>query len=142
MKPRGPFLRVATGSVLLLASALAWSHHSFAMFDRQTDLVLTGTVKEFQWSNPHSYIQLIADKDGNNWSIEGAGVNSLVRTGWKPKSLSSGDKITVHLHPLRNGAPGGELMWVKKADGSVLGDVHLGDPPAAEPAPAAPPASP
>jgi hypothetical protein len=115
---------VAVG--MLLGSTCAWAHHSFAMFDRQVDLVLTGTVKEFQLSNPHSYIQLISDKDGQNWSIEGGGVNVLVRQGWKTKSLSAGDKISVHVHPLRNGASGAELMWVQKADGSTLGKTAEG----------------
>jgi hypothetical protein len=114
---------------LTLGSSYVSAHHSFAMFDRKTEMVRTGTVKEFQWSNPHSYIQLISDQDGHNWSIEGAGVNYLLRVKWRPNSLLAGDKITVHFHPLRNGAYGGELMWVKKADGTILGDVHMGDPP-------------
>ena len=118
----GGYIAVA----MLLGSTCAWAHHSFAMFDRTIEVVLTGSVKEFQWGNPHSYIQLISDKDGQNWSIEGTGTNILVRQGWKPKSLSVGDKVSVHVHPLRNGAAGAELMWVQKADGSTLGKITEG----------------
>jgi hypothetical protein len=118
----GKVVAVAT----VLCSTFAWAHHSFAMFDRKTETVLTGTVKAFQWSNPHSYIQLISDKDGQNWSIESFGANTLVREKWKPDSLQVGDKIAIHMHPLRNGAPGGELMWVQKADGTTLGRITEG----------------
>lgn len=105
---------------VVLGCATAQAHHSFAMFDRKQDVALTGTVAQFQWQNPHGYIQLIADQDKQNWSIETAGVNSLMRNGWRPSSLSVGDKVTIHIHPLRNGAAGGALMWLKKSDGTVL----------------------
>jgi Family of unknown function (DUF6152) len=108
-------------SAMLLCGTFASAHHSFAMFDRNAELVLTGTVKEFQFANPHSYIQLISNKDGQNWSIETFGCNTLVREKWKPASIQVGDKIVAHVHPLRNGAPGGELMWLRKADGTTLG---------------------
>jgi len=113
--------------VLGVAAALLWSssasaHHSFAMFDRKTEVVLTGIVKEFHWTNPHSYIQLLNDKDGQNWTIEGGGVNGLAREGWKRDSIKPGDRISVHVHPLRSGAAGAELLWVKRADGSILGN--------------------
>jgi hypothetical protein len=119
-------------TAMLLGSSYVSAHHSFAMFDRKVETVLTGTVKEFQWSNPHAYIQVISDQDGNNWSIEGGGVNGLMRSNWRPKSLVPGDKITVHMHPLRNGAYGGELMWVKKADGTILGDGRPPEPAAGD----------
>jgi hypothetical protein len=112
-------LVIAVTTVLCDTPALA--HHSFAMFDRKADVVLTGTVKEFQWQNPHTYIQLIAAKDGQNWSLEAGGLNGLVREGWTRDSLHPGDKISAHVHPLRNGAPGAELIWLQKADGSTLG---------------------
>jgi hypothetical protein len=114
---------VALGvSATLLCSTFAFAHHSFAMFDRKVEVVLTGAVKEFQWVNPHSYIQLVSDKDGQNWTIEGGGVNGLAREGWKRDSLKPGDKISVHVHPLRSGAPGAELLWVQRADGTILGN--------------------
>jgi hypothetical protein len=116
--------------ICALTSAMGCSavqaHHSFAMFDRASDMVLTGSVKEFIWANPHTYIQLIADKDGQNWSIEAGGLNGLERDNWRRDSLQPGDKITVHIHPLRNGAPGGEMMWVLKPDGTTLSKPKLG----------------
>jgi hypothetical protein len=132
MKLKASAVTGLTATTMLLGSNYVSAHHSFAMFDRKVDMVLTGTVKEFQWSNPHAYIQLINDKDGNNWSIEGGGVNGLMRSNWRPKSLVPGDKITIHVHPLRNGAYGGELMWVKKADGTILGDGRPPEPAAGD----------
>jgi hypothetical protein len=91
------------------------------MFDSRRETVVTGTVMEFQWQNPHTYIQLISDADKVNWTIELNGANGLVRDKWRPNSLTAGERIAVHIRPLRNGAPGGNLMWVEKADGTILG---------------------
>lgn len=93
----------------------ALAHHSFAMFDNQKDLTLEGTVREFQWTNPHSWIQvMVKDESGKEveWSIEGGSPNSLSRNGWKRDSLKPGDKVVVVTHPLKDGSPGGSLVSV------------------------------
>ena len=49
------------GVALLLSAALAGpalAHHSFAMFDNEHQTKIEGTVTDFQWTNPHVYIQL------------------------------------------------------------------------------------
>lgn len=116
--------------VLAVAAALAGSlsspafaHHSFAVFDRTRQMTLTGVVKEFQWTNPHSWIQLVvADKDGGaqEWSLEGGSPSILVRNGWKRTSLKPGDRVSILIYPLKTGEPGGSFLEVRKADGSVF----------------------
>ena len=97
------------------ASVPAMAHHSFAMFDSQKNLTLDGTIKEFQWTNPHSWIQIVVkDSSGKavEWSIEGGSPNGLARQGWTRNSLKPGDKAVVVTHPLKDGTAGGSLVSV------------------------------
>jgi hypothetical protein len=108
----------------LLTAAMAQSHHSFAMFDTTRTLELTGTVRGFEWTNPHIWIQVMVDTPQGTqqqWSIEGPSPNRLAREGWKSSTLKAGDKITVFSNPLRNGEPGGSLVRVRFPDGRILG---------------------
>lgn len=109
---------------VLFAALPAVAHHSDAMFDSKKEVVLNGTVKEFQYTNPHSWIQIVVPGDAGaapvEWSIETAAPIVLLRAGIKPSSLQPGDKISLRMHPLKSGAPGGSLVDVKKDDGSVL----------------------
>jgi len=103
----------------------ALAHHSFAMFDRQKETVLKGTVKTFQWTNPHSFIELdVVDAQGMiaSYSIEMNSPNNLVRQGWKSTSLKPGDKVSVTMNPLRDGTRGGLFVNVQLSDGRILGD--------------------
>lgn len=104
--------------------APAFAHHSFAMFDNQKDLTLEGTIKEFQWTNPHTWIQvMVKDAAGKEveWSIEGGSPNSLSRNGWKRTSLKPGDKVVLVTHPLKDGSAGGSLVTVS-VDGVPIGN--------------------
>ena len=107
-----------------LAILPASAHHSAAMFDSGKEVVLVGTIKEFQYTNPHSWIQILVPRQGGGgeveWSIETAAPIVLLRAGIRPTSLRPGDKVTLRTHPLRDGKPGGNLIDVKKADGTVL----------------------
>jgi hypothetical protein len=119
----------ALAAVMLVWSAPAWVHHSGAMFDRTQETKITGTVTEFQWTNPHSSFKVeVPGKDGKSeiWSIEMNGPNNLVRAGWKRTTLKPGDKVTVTINPLRDGRPGGWYLGITLADGRVLGGA--GDP--------------
>jgi len=94
----------------LAVSGAAVAHHSFAMFDRDKEVVLTGTVHEFQWTNPHAFIEFDvpnARGEAERWSVEMNSPNNLTRQGWKSSYLRSGDKVTVTLNPLRDGKHGG-----------------------------------
>mgnify|MGYP000241767598 CR=1 FL=1 len=113
-------------SALLLAAGLlsgpAAAHHSFAMFDQQQMMTLDGTVTEFQWTNPHAFIEIDVPVEGKvqHWSIELNSPNNLKRQGWKRGSLRQGDRISLRVAPLRNGEHGGLFLDLRKADGTVL----------------------
>lgn len=114
---------------LLLAAAAALpgaalAHHSFAMFDMHADVAIAGTVKSFQWSSPHSWIEIIVHRPSGGdleWSVEMGAPSMLYRNGWRQDSVKPGDKVTVIVHPLRDGRPGGSLVSATLADGSKLG---------------------
>lgn len=110
---------MALGFSALSLSASA--HHSAAMFDTSKKLELKGTVKDFQWTNPHSFLHaLVANKAGKLelWSIEMSSPVILSRVGWKPKTLKPGDQISMIVHPRRDGTRGGDLEEVTLADGT------------------------
>lgn len=112
-------------AALLIAGPPASAHHSFAMFDQTRQLSLQGTVHEFQWTNPHSFIEFAtpsADGGEEIWSIELNSPNNLKRQGWKSSSLRAGDKVTLVFNPLRDGSRGGLFVSVVLPDGTVLGD--------------------
>ena len=105
------------------AALPAAAHHSDTMFNMQKEMVLKGTVKEFQYTNPHSWIQLLVPAAAGapvEWSIESGAPIVLLRAGIKRTSLLPGDKIAVRMHPLKDGGPGGTLIELKKEDGSIL----------------------
>ena len=115
-------LAAMTAATLALAAAPALAHHSFAMFDQSKQMTLEGTVHEFQWTNPHSFIELDVAKGGKvqRWAIELNSPNNLTRQGWRRTSLKAGEKISVRIAPLRDGHPGGLFLDLRKADGKVL----------------------
>ncbi len=102
---------------VLLAAALipAQAHHSFAMYDATKPLLLSATVQEFQWANPHVLLWLVADakpgqKAGDVWTIElSTSPGPLSRVGWTKRSLVPGDKVLVDINPLRSGELGGQF---------------------------------
>jgi len=109
---------------LLLSGSVALAHHSFAMFDLGKDLTVEATVKEVQFTNPHVWLQImVTDEKGvaTEWSIESGAPGMMLRNGWKPSTLKPGDKVTLTMHPLKNGNPGGSLVSVKVPDGRTLG---------------------
>lgn len=116
-------LLIASLALLLAAPVLA--HHSFAMFDQSRRLTLTGTVREFQWTNPHAFIHLdvVNGKGGvDTWQVELNSPNNLRRQGWRSTSLKPGQHVTLMLNPLKDGSKGGLFISVKLPDGTVLGD--------------------
>lgn len=118
-------LSLAAGVVGISACA-ALAHHSFAMFDATTITTLDGTVKDFQWTNPHSWILLMVAKDEGatpvQWAIEMNGPSGLARDGWRPRTLTPGMKVQVVIHPLKDGNNGGQFLAVTLPDGKLLGN--------------------
>lgn len=128
--------RLIRFAVPMLAGAAlpALAHHSFSMFDAQKELVLKGTIKEFQWSNPHTWIQLdVTDASGKTleWSIEGGSPNLVGRQGWKRNTFKAGDPVEITVHPLRDGQPGGSFVRAVLPDGRKLGGDQISSAPAA-----------
>jgi len=104
-------------------AAAAHAHHSTAEVDYTTQLTIQGTVKEGQWTNPHSYIQLIVEEEGKppvEWSVEIGSPAINTALGWKKTSVKRGDKVTMLLSPARNGKPYGTLRKLTFEDGREL----------------------
>ncbi len=103
----------------------ATGHHSHAMFDDQQTVVMEGSVAEFEWTNPHSWLQVNIENESGEmveWSLEMGSPANLARRGWRPRMLVEGDPVTVTIHPLKDGNPGGALLAVIFPDGTQMGD--------------------
>jgi hypothetical protein len=121
---RTKMLGLAGVTVMMLAGP-ALAHHSFAMFDATKTLEFEGTIKEFQWTNPHSWLQvMVTDETGKEteWSLEMGSPGSLARSGWRPRTVQPGMEVTVTLHPLKDGSAGGQFLSVVLPDGTVMGE--------------------
>jgi hypothetical protein len=103
---------------------VASAHHSFAAFDTTRQVTLTGTVREFQWTNPHCWLHLdVTNADGKveQWQLEALSPNVLGRLGWKKNSVKPGDKVTVLANPTLGGGHGGALISITDANGKKIG---------------------
>ncbi len=112
------------GLALPLFAGQALAHHSFAMFDLDKLITQTGVVKEFEWTNPHVWIHILApDATGKpmEWSFEMQAVASIRSAGWRPDSVKPGDKVSIEFHPLKDGSRGGELVAATLPDGRRIG---------------------
>ena len=116
------FAAFFVAAALWLAAPLI-AHHSSAMFDNTKTTELTGTVKEFQWANPHIWIQVNIDNAGTKeeWSFEGGSPNTLSRQGWKKATFAPGAQVTIRFNPMRDGTHAGQFIAAKFADGKTLG---------------------
>ena len=103
-------------------AAPALAHHSFAMFDQRKIMTLEGTVTQFQWTNPHAFIELDVPNGGRtvHWSIELNSPNNLKRQGGTRTALKPGDRVVLRMNPLRDGHPGGLFLDVRLPNGRVL----------------------
>ena len=114
---------LALAAVLLaLPAGSAQSHQSFAMFDTQQQVTLSGTVREFQWTNPHSWLQLevAGEERAVESSIELGSPNTMSRRGWRRTTFKTGDRVSVTMNPMRDGSPGGALISAVDAAGNRL----------------------
>jgi hypothetical protein len=118
--------RISLVIVLALIGTSAFAHHSRSMFDQTKQVTLVGTVKEFQWTNPHCWIQVLVPDPNNpgaepvEWGIEMGAPVEMMRKGWKPGSLNPGDKVTILVNPLRDGQHGGLVLSVTGPDGKII----------------------
>jgi hypothetical protein len=112
-------------AILVLAAAGAWAHHSFVMFETTKQVTLNGAVTAFEWTNPHAYIEIdVKDEAGavKHWSIELGSPSILQQSGWKFNTLKKGMDVKLTLNPLKNGNPGGLLVYATLPDGKTLGN--------------------
>ena len=110
-------IRTASLGVLLCALP-ALAHHSTAMFDFTKTIELKGTIKSFEWTNPHTWTVVTVGKA--EYGLEGMSPNYLARNGWSKRTLAMGDKVTLKVYPLKDGRKGGFMVSAKLADGTVL----------------------
>ena len=111
------------GLALSLFALPALGHHSYAMFDNTQLINLKGTVSEFEFVNPHSWLHVsVTNEAGTSetWSFESSSPRGLMAEGWRADSVVAGDAIEVEFHPLRDGSRGGQLLVVSRSDGSKL----------------------
>ena len=108
------------GAGCVAAPFPALAHHSFAAYERTKTLTLKGTVKTFQWTNPHVVVWVLVQPEGGGaaeeWSIETTSPGVLTRSGWSRKSLNPGDRVSVVFNPLRDGSHGGGLNSITLLD--------------------------
>ena len=121
-------MQVRLGLVVSLLATVApraaLAHHSTTMFEPERRITLSGTIREFQWTNPHAWIQLTvigADGKPADWSFECGSPNTLSRLGWKPATLQPGDQVSIVANPMKDGTHAALMYTVTLADGRVLG---------------------
>jgi hypothetical protein len=111
------------GVLAAVIGAAVSAHHSVAAFDRANPATLTGTVKQFKYTNPHTWIYLMVP-DGNGgerqWDLEGGAVNMVVRQGWTKNTVKPGMKIKLLIAPRKDGADGGEWLRLLEIDGKAF----------------------
>lgn len=120
---KAAFSAVILAGGVLLSSGAVLAHHSFAMFNPEKRVTIEGTVKEYQWANPHVWLDVMVPDDQGNltrWGIESQSPAILFRRGWKPEDIKAGDKVKVEVFPMRDGTPGGQMLVVTLPDGRVL----------------------
>jgi len=108
---------------LLAATSSVFAHHSFAPFDMNGQKTLVGTIKQFDWTNPHTWIWIdVANEKGgtDTWGVEGMSPNFLARRGWSKTSFKPGDKATIVVRPMKDGSPGGMFVTATLSNGRKL----------------------
>ena len=119
-------------AVWIAAAGAVQAHHSAAGIDRTTSVTLVGTVKQFGWTNPHSWMEVDVPNDKGSvvtWKVEMTSPAYLVKAGWKSTTLKPGDEVKVAVRPMKDGTPGGLFMSVTLADGRTLTERPVSTPP-------------
>jgi len=113
------------GAVGIVALQPAFGHHSGAGFNGAEIREIKGTIKEFQFTNPHTWIQVVVTSDDGGqeeWSVEWGSPNALARRGVRPSTFPPGAEVTMRIHPMQNGSPAGGFVGAKLGDGTTIGD--------------------
>ena len=117
---------VAVAGIALLPVLPAGAHHSYAMFDDKKTVDLEGTVKQWRFTKPHTWLILTVEENGksNDWAIEGPTTNGLQPRGWSQSTFKPGDRIKVEINPMRDGRSGGAFIKATLPDGTILTEPH------------------
>src|SRR5437588_2374791 len=111
MKFRALSLATIAAAIFVMPAS---AHHSFAMFDAAKDVTLKGTVKEFEWTNPHSWLRVMVtdQKTGKPvlWAFELSSPARLTTMGMHANSVKAGDSVSVTFHPMKDGSRGGQFI--------------------------------
>lgn len=122
------YIAIAAAAFAVQASA----HHSFAMFDHDKMITVTGTLKEFEWTNPHCWLHVsvvdAATGKTLDWSFEMGSIGQVAAQGWKADIIKPGDKITIGAHPMKDGSRGGQYDSAKLSDGRAFKQTGPGNP--------------
>jgi|SRR5688572_30331360 len=117
-------------AAILCCTVPVLSHHSNSSYEVEKVVTLSGTVKLWKWSNPHTWLTLaVTNEKGETveWELEGRAPGVLGRTGWDRDILKAGEKVTVHMSPAKDGSKVGIIARVTKADGTILGNQGPGE---------------
>lgn len=121
----GMKVKIACAALAMLVAPTADAHHSFSQFDMRRLVTLTGTVREWTWANPHTWLHIeVRGRNGQpeRWALVGSSPNMMSRWGWRASDIHSGDQIVIDVHPGRNGDPIGAMQTVFLANGRVRTD--------------------
>ena len=119
-------VRLAAAAIVvalaLVIGRSAAAHHSYAMFDASRNIVLHGTVRELQWTNPHCFLQVLVPTAGATaeWSVQMDSPQGIYRQGWRPGTVKPGDAISLVIHPTKDGSHSGRYVSGTGPDGKAL----------------------
>ena len=117
---------VLAAAMALAVSSPAWSHHSHAMFDHDKEMTITGTVAEWIFRNPHVFLYLDVKSDKGEtvrYTVEMSNLTNMLKAGFAATTFKAGDTVTVTMHPLADGRPGGNYIVATSADGKQFGRI-------------------
>ena|SRR5437868_2834318 len=118
-------IAISIAAAVLLSAIPAMSHHSNSAYQVDQVISITGVVKEFKWTNPHTWLYVTVDDEKGGkveWAVEGRAPGVLGRAGWDRYVLKPGEKVTVHMSPAKDGTHVGIIARVTKEDGTILGN--------------------
>ncbi len=117
---------VLASAIALAVSSPAWSHHSHAMFDHEKEVTIKGTVTDWVFRNPHVFLYVTAKNETGEtvkYSVEMSNITNMIKVGFSATTFKAGDQVTVTMHPLNDGRPGGNYLVANSADCKTLGRI-------------------
>ena len=120
------FTSLLAAALALTSSSPAWSHHSHAMFDHDKEVTITGTVSQWIFRNPHVFLYVDAKAESGEtvtYTVEMSNIANMLKVGFSATTFKAGDTVTVTLHPLADGRPGGNYIVATSSDGKQFGRI-------------------